>query len=120
MDKKRIPPQDAQKVRPTRPQLLKKAEVEVKVKRRSGSCLLNLSLSLNLPIKLANCFSLLLFRYEDQHPRRALFGHVGEPSCSTAGGKSREDRSPANLNGAETIEGSLRRMEGKNPRNPST
>jgi hypothetical protein len=33
---------------------MKKAEVEVKVKRRTGSCLLNLSLSLNLPITLVD------------------------------------------------------------------
>jgi hypothetical protein len=48
--------QDVQKGLPARPQLLKKAEVEVKVKRRSGSWLLNLSLSLNLPIKLEDFF----------------------------------------------------------------
>jgi len=33
---------------------MEKAEAEVKVKRRTGSCLLNLSLNLNLPITLAD------------------------------------------------------------------
>jgi hypothetical protein len=41
-------PQDAQKVRPARPQQAKQAEVEVKVERRSDSCNLSLGLSLNL------------------------------------------------------------------------
>jgi hypothetical protein len=39
---------------------MKKVQVEVKVKRRTGSCLLNLSLSLNLPITLAGFFNSLL------------------------------------------------------------
>jgi hypothetical protein len=39
-------PQDAQKVRPARPQQAKQAEV--KVERRSDSCNLSLGLSLNL------------------------------------------------------------------------
>jgi hypothetical protein len=43
---------------------MKKAEVEVKVKRRTGFCLLNLSLSLNLPITLAVFFSILLVERE--------------------------------------------------------
>jgi hypothetical protein len=54
--------QDAQKGRPARPQLLKKVEVEVKVTRRAGPSLLNLSLSLDLPITLAGFFSILLER----------------------------------------------------------
>ena len=36
------------------------AEVEVKVERRSDSCFLSLDLSLNLPIALADFFSILL------------------------------------------------------------
>jgi hypothetical protein len=43
-----------------RPQQIEKAEVEVKVKRQTGSCLLNLSLSLNLPITLADFLNSLL------------------------------------------------------------
>ena len=43
-----------------RPQGMKKAEVEVKVKRRTDSCLLNLSLSRNLPITLADFWRILL------------------------------------------------------------
>ena len=39
---------------------MEKAEVEVKGKRQIGSCLLNLSLSRNLPITLAGFFSILL------------------------------------------------------------
>jgi len=38
---------------------MEKAEVEVKVKRQTDSCLLNLRLSLNLPIMLADFFSIL-------------------------------------------------------------
>ena len=62
---------------------------------------------------LADFFSLLLFRYEDQHPRRAFFDHIGKPSCGTAGGSSWENRSPANLNGPKAIGGILRREKGK-------
>jgi hypothetical protein len=51
--------QDAQKDCPARPQRMEKAEVEVKVKHQTDSCLLNLSLSLNLPITLADFFSTL-------------------------------------------------------------
>jgi hypothetical protein len=58
-DKREPLEQDAQKGRSARPQRMKKAEVEVKVKHRTGSCLLNLSLSLNLPITLADFFSIL-------------------------------------------------------------
>jgi hypothetical protein len=39
---------------------MKKAEVEVTVKGQTGSRLLNLSLSLNLPLKLEGFFSILL------------------------------------------------------------
>jgi hypothetical protein len=45
--------QDAQKVRPARPQRPKQAEVEVKVERRFELLPLSLNLSLNLPITLA-------------------------------------------------------------------
>ena len=38
---------------------MEKAEVEVEAKYRTGSCVLNLSLSLNLPITLADFFSIL-------------------------------------------------------------
>jgi hypothetical protein len=62
--------EDAQKARPARPQLLKKAEVEVKVKRRGGSSLLNLSLSLDLPITLAGFFSILINTASPHHPVR--------------------------------------------------
>ena len=65
------------------------------------------------------CFGSGLFWYEDQHPRRALFDHVGKPSGGTAGGQSREDGSTANLNGAETIGGVLLRMKGKDSWNLS-
>ena len=52
MDYSKIPlPQDAQKVRPARPQRTRQAEAEVKVERRSSSDSLglDLNLSLNLP-----------------------------------------------------------------------
>jgi hypothetical protein len=58
-------------------------------------------------------FSLLLFRHKDQHPRRAFFDHVRKPSRGTTGGDSWEDGSSANLNGAETIGGGLRREQGE-------
>jgi hypothetical protein len=110
LDRKRISSQDAQKVRPARPQRVKGRGVP------SGYVEgLNDARTL-----LAGFFSILLFRYEDQHPRRALVGHVREPSCGIAGGKSREASSTADLNGAESVEGSLRRVEGENPRDLST
>jgi hypothetical protein len=52
-------PLDAQKGCPARPQRVKQAEVEVKVKRRTASCLLNLGLSLDLSRALADFFSVL-------------------------------------------------------------
>jgi hypothetical protein len=110
LGKKRIPPQGAQKVRPARPQRVRGRGVP------SGYVEgLNDARTL-----LAGFFSILLFRHENQHPRRTLFGHVGEASGGTAGGKSREDSSTANLNGAETIEGILPRVEGEDSRNLST
>jgi hypothetical protein len=66
LDKKRIPPQDARKVRPARPQRVKGRGVP------SGYVEgLN-----NARTLLAGFFSLLLFRHENQHPRRAFFDHV--------------------------------------------
>jgi hypothetical protein len=62
--------------------------------------------------RLANFFSLLLFRHEDQHPGRAFFDHVSKPSSGTTGGDSWKDGSSANLNGAETIGGGWRREQG--------
>ena len=62
---------------------------------------------------LENFFSLLLFRDENQHPRRVFFGHAGKPSGSTAGGNSWEDGSTADLDGAKTVRGILHRQKGK-------
>ena len=55
---------------------MKKAWVEVKVKRRTGSCLLNLSL--NLPITLAGCVNSLLMKKNKQ----ALKGEYPEHDAS--------------------------------------
>jgi hypothetical protein len=63
---------------------------------------------------LANFFSLLLFRHEDQHPWRAFFDHVGEPSGGTAGRNSWKDGPTANLNGPEPIGRVLRWEKWKN------
>jgi len=65
---------------------------------------------------LANFFSLLLFRHEDQHPWRAFFDHVRKPSSGTTGGDSWKDGASANLNGAETVGGGLRREQGEDSR----
>ena len=78
MDKKRIPLKDAQKVRPARPHRVKGRGVPFGYVED-----LNDARTL-----LTGFFSILLFRHEDQHPRRALFHHVSEPSRGTAGGKS--------------------------------
>jgi hypothetical protein len=106
----RTVPQEAQKFRPARPQRVKARGVPLGYVEGLNDA----------RTPLADFFSLLLFRYENQHPWRTLFGHVGEPSGGTAGGKSREDSSTANLNGAETIEGILHRVEGEDSRNLST
>jgi len=71
------------------------------------------------PPMLADFFSLLLFRYEDQHPRRGLFDHVRKPSGGTTGGNSWENGSTANLNGPETIGGILCWGEGEDSWNLS-
>ena len=106
LGKKRIPPQDAQKVRPARPQRVKGRGVP------SGYVEgLN-----DARTKLAGFFSILLFRHEDQHPRRAFFDHVRKPSSGTTGRDSRKDGSSANLNGTETIGGGLRREQGEDSR----
>jgi len=61
-----------------RPQQAKQAEVEVKVKRRTGSCVLNLSLSLNLPRPLADFFSILLKNHRPLRTiaERAMVTHI--------------------------------------------
>src|SRR6185295_13916497 len=58
-------------------------------------------------------FSILLFRHEDQHPRRAFFDHVRKTSSGTAGGNPWKDGSTANLNGSETIGSVLCGEKGK-------
>jgi hypothetical protein len=104
LDKKRISPQDAQKVRPARPQRVKGRGVP-------SGYVEDLNDARTL---LAGFFSILLFRHEDQHPWRAFFDHVRKPSGGTAGGNSWKDGSTANLNGAETVGGGLRREQGEN------
>jgi len=133
LNNKRILPQDAQKVRPARPQRVKgrgvprgyveglnDARTPHGKRRVSDFGELSRAARRGWAGEKSDFFSILLFRYEDQHPRRALFGHIREPSCGTAGGKSREDSSTTNLNGAEAIEGSLRGVEGEDPRDLSS
>jgi len=66
--------------------------------------------------QLVSFFSILLFRHKDQHPRRAFFDHIGKPSSGTTGGNLWEDGPSANLNGAETVGGGLRREQGEGSR----
>lgn len=96
-------PQEAQKFRPARPQRAKTRGVPLGY----VECLNDAR------TPLANFFSLLLFRHEDQHPGRAFFDHVRKTSGSTAGGNSWKDGSTANLNGSEPIGRVLRREKRK-------
>ena len=89
----RTAPQEAQKFRPARPQRVKTRGVPLGYVEGLNDA----------RTPLANFFSLLLFRHEDQHPWGAFFNHVRKPSGGTAGGNTWKDASPTNLNGAETI-----------------
>jgi hypothetical protein len=96
----RTAPQEAQKFRPARPQ---------RVKTR-GVPLGYVEVLNDARTPLANFFSLLLFRHENQHPWGAFFNHVRKPSGGTAGGNTWKGPSPTNLNGAETIGEMLSRV----------
>ena len=102
----RTVPQEAQKFRPARPQRAKTLTVPLGYVEGLNDA----------RTPLANFFSLLLFRHEDQHPWRAFFDHVRKPSSGTTGGDSWKDGASANLNGAETVGGGLRREQGEDSR----
>ena len=93
--------QEAQKFRPARPQRAKTRGVPLGYVEGLNDA----------RTPLANFFSLLLFRHEDQHPWRAFFDHVRKPFSGATGGNPWKDGPSANLNGAETVGGGLRREQ---------
>ena len=99
----RTVPQEAQKFRPARPQRAKTRGVPLGYVEGLNDA----------RTPLANFFSLLLFRHEDQHPGRAFLDHVRKTPGGTAGGDPRKDGSSANLNGPEPIRRVLLMEKGK-------
>ena len=104
----RTAPQEAQKLRPARPQRVRTrgvplGYVEVLNDARTPHGKRRVSPRRGWAGEKSDFFSVLLFRHEDQHPWGAFVNHVRKPSGSTAGGNTWKDASPTNLNGAETI-----------------